>query len=171
MLSNNKAKGGNRTARKVPEGEQRARFEAKEQRLMMAVTPIINEFMASNDNTLDGVDGQSSDWIEIYHPGDSNLSLDGYYLTDDPLDLDEWRIPNVSINAGGYLVIVASQKDRFNPAQELHTNFMLDAANGYLALVGPDGTSILSEYTYPTQLTDVSYGQMVQQQITKLVNT
>ena len=138
---------------------------------MMAVTPIINEFMASNDNTLDDVDGHSSDWIELYNPGDTALNLDGYYLTNDPLDPDRWRLPAVSINAGGYLVIFASEKNRINPAQELHTDFLLGANDGYLALVGPDGTSILSEYTYPTQLTDVSYGQMVQSQITKLVNT
>jgi hypothetical protein len=142
-----------------------------EPRLMMAVTPIINEFMASNDNTLDDVDGNSSDWIELYNPGDTPLNLDGYYLTHDPQDLDRWRLPAVTINAGGYLVIFASEKNRINPVQELHTDFLLGANDGYLALVGPDGTSVLSEYTYPTQLTDVSYGQMVQSQITKLVNT
>ena len=61
----------------------RARVEMLEQRLMLAVTPVINEFMASNHNTIDDVDGDSSDWIEIYNPDVTNLNLDGYFLSDD----------------------------------------------------------------------------------------
>src|SRR3954465_4695094 len=44
----------------IPAGVLRASFEQLEQRLMMAVTPVINEFMASNHNTINDVDGDSS---------------------------------------------------------------------------------------------------------------
>lgn len=138
---------------------------------MMAVTPVINEFMASNDNTIDDVDGDSSDWIEIYNPSDQNLNLDGYFLTDDAAVLDLWRLPAVNVGPGGYLLVFASQKDRAIPGEELHTNFLLDANSGYLALVGPDHTTVLSDYTYPQQLTDVSYGLSLDTQVTHLVNT
>jgi hypothetical protein len=55
--------------------------------------------------------------------------------------------------------------------QELHTNFLLNASNGYLSLVAPDHTTVLSSYTYPQQLQDVSYGLSVDTQVTHLVNT
>ncbi len=62
------------------------------------------------------------------------------------------------ITAGGYLVVFASGEDLAVAGQELHTNFKIDADGGYLALVQPDGTTIASQYNYPTQITDVSYG-------------
>src|SRR5258706_6651644 len=149
----------------------RAKVESLESRLMMAVTPVINEFMASNHATLLDVDNDSSDWIEIYNPSDQNLSLDGYFLTDDSAVLDKWRIPNVTINAGGYLVIFASAKDRAVAGSELHTSFQLNSNGGYLGLVAPNHTSILSQYTYPQQVTDVSYGLDVTTAVTHLINT
>ena len=52
----------------------------------------------------------------------------------------------------------ASGKNR--TAGELHTNFQLAAAGGYLALVKSDGRTVADEYDpgYPEQLTDISYG-------------
>ena len=64
-----------------------------------------------------------SDWIEIHNPDGSEVDLDGYFLTDKASNLDKWRIPAVTIPAGGYLVIFASDKDRSNPEVELHTSF------------------------------------------------
>jgi hypothetical protein len=149
----------------------RARVEQLEQRLMMAITPVINEFMASNDNTIDDVDGDSSDWIEIYNPGDQNLNLDGYFLTDDAAILDKWRMPAVTVSPGGYLLVFASGKDRATVGQELHTNFQLNGDGGYLGLIAPDHTSVLSSYDYPQQATDVSYGLSLDTQTSHLVNT
>src|SRR5206468_1440588 len=40
----------------------------------------------------------------------------------------------------------------------LHTNFKLDSQGGYLALVRPDTTTIVSQFNYPQQHPDVSYG-------------
>ena len=55
----------------------------------------------------------------------------------------------------------------------LHTNFGLSTDGEYLALVAPDGTTVLSELGidgrgYPDQLQDVSYGYM---QTSPLLNT
>ncbi|HEX42796.1 MAG TPA: hypothetical protein ENN81_12170, partial [Phycisphaerales bacterium] len=50
----------------------------------------------------------------------------------------------------------ASGKDR--TTAELHTNFALSAAGGYVALVHVDGATVISQYEYPPQLTNVSYG-------------
>jgi hypothetical protein len=149
----------------------RALIEPLELRLMMAVTPVINEFMASNHATLLDGDGDSSDWIEIYNPSDQNLNLDGYFLTDDAAVLDKWRMPAVNVNPGGYLVVFASGKDRAVAGQELHTSFSLASDGGYVGLVAPNHTSVLSSFDYPQQVTDVSYGLDVTTATTHLIST
>ena len=54
---------------------------------------ILTEFMASNSTTLLDEDGASSDWIEIWNPNPFEIDLGGYYLTDDPSDLQAWLFP------------------------------------------------------------------------------
>src|SRR5688500_11812777 len=106
-----------------------AGVEALESRVLLAGTPIISEFMASNSLTRD-VDGDTSDWIEIHNPLASPLSLDGYYLSDDPGGVDRWRLPGQMIPAGGYLVVFASGKDRAVVGQQLHTDFRSEERRG-----------------------------------------
>ena len=48
---------------------------------------VISEFMASNGSSLVDEDGDNSDWLEIHNEGDSAVSLEGMYLTDDPENL------------------------------------------------------------------------------------
>lgn len=124
----------------------------------------INEFLANpNASSLTDEDGDTSDWIEIHNPAAGSIGLGGYYLTDDPLNLTKWSFPAVSISGNGYLLVFASSKDRRPTIGELHTNFSLSANGEYLALVSPDGTTILSEFgtpisDYPPQKGNISYG-------------
>ncbi|GBC59198.1 hypothetical protein DENIS_0134 [Desulfonema ishimotonii] len=119
---------------------------------------MISEFMASNTSTLSDKDGDYSDWIEIHNGSDSELNLEGWYLTDDVNTPDKWQFPAVSISPGAFLVVFASGKNVDDPA-ELHTGFKLSKGGEYLGLVLPDLT-VASEYApqYPEQETDVSYG-------------
>lgn len=124
-----------------------------------AASPIvISEFVASNHAGMTDEDGIRRDWIEIYNPNTST-DLEGWYLTDDPDDLTKWEFPSTPLAAGGYLIVFASDMNRATSGAPLHTNFELSANSAsYLALVQPDGTTISSAYTYPTQYSDVSYG-------------
>ncbi|MCP4846787.1 MAG: hypothetical protein GY899_02435 [Verrucomicrobiaceae bacterium] len=121
-------------------------------------TPLITEFMSANDSVIYDEDSESSDWIEIHNPESSAVDLNGYYLTDDPGEPDKWQFPEVTLPAGGYLIVFASNKDR--NVGELHTNFRLTTdAEGYLALTDPDGQTFVSGFTdYPEQFDDISYG-------------
>ncbi len=120
----------------------------------------INEFLAVNDSGLDDLDRQEEDWIEIYNAGTEIANLEGWYLTDKASNLTKWRFPSVILYPDTYLIVFASQKDRRVPGHELHTNFKLSRSGEYLALVRPDGQTVVSAFEpmYPIQVPDVSYG-------------
>src|SRR5881394_504814 len=132
---------------------------------------IISEFMAANNSGLRDVDGDFSDWIEIYNPERASASLAGWYLSDDAADLTKWRFPGVTIPGQGVVLVFASGKNRTNPQGELHTNFSLDRDGEYLALTRPDGTTRATEFAprFPRQLADVSYGVSMTAQTAQFV--
>ncbi|MFP6873110.1 MAG: CotH kinase family protein [Verrucomicrobiales bacterium] len=121
--------------------------------------PIITEFMASNNGTLDDGDGNSSDWIEIFNPNAFDISLAGYGLQD---SFDTWIFPDVQIGAGEYLIVFASGQevdDYVDGGGFLHTNFRLSAAGEVLRFLDTDGQTVLFEFAgSPAQQTDVSWG-------------
>lgn len=121
---------------------------------------VISEFMASNDVTLNDEDGDSEDWIELFNQSGASQNMSGWYLTDDATNLTKWAMPDVTMTTGQLMIVFASNKDRSNPASELHTNFKLSSGGEFLALVRPDGSTIEHSYgpAYPQQVTDVSYG-------------
>ena len=120
----------------------------------------ITEFVADNDGSYLDSDGEASDWIELSNSGASAVSTDGLYLTDNASDLTQWMLPDVTIPAGGYLVVFASGKDRKDPKGDLHTNFSLSARGEYLALIDTDGITPLSQFApeFPKQFFGVAYG-------------
>lgn len=139
------------------------RIEGLEQRALLAVSPIITEFVADNDDSLTDGKGASSDWIEIFNPGSESLNLSGWHLTDDPSNLQLWTFPSVDLAAGAYLVVFASGDDGVDSAGNLHTNFRINANGDFLGLVQPDGTTTVSQWPadgeeFPKQFEDLSYG-------------
>lgn len=127
----------------------------------LVAVPLITEFQANNSSTLSDEDSDQSDWIELFNPDAVSVDLGGYYLTDDAASLTKWAIPaGVSLAPSNFLVIFASDKDRAIAGSELHTNFKLSSAGEYLALVAPDGVTVVDEYapSFPVQFEDSSYG-------------
>ena len=149
---------------------KRRRFtlESLETRSLLTGVPIITEFVADNDNSLASSSGASDDWIEIFNSGDSSIDLEGWHLTDEPNRLDKWTFPSTVMNPGDYLVVFASGCDFpgiqcADPSVELHTNFRIDADGEYLALVQPDGETVVSQFgsaedDFAQQFEDVSFG-------------
>ncbi|MGI9429264.1 MAG: CotH kinase family protein, partial [Bythopirellula sp.] len=141
------------------------RLERLEPRLLLSTTPLITEFMASNDQTLLDGDGNSSDWIEIHNPTTSAFDLSGWHLTDDATDLNKWTFPDLpqsDLAPGEHLVVFASGQPTetyVDPGGFLHTDFKLSAGGEYLALTD-SSESIIQEFSpeFPSQETDVSYG-------------
>jgi hypothetical protein len=121
---------------------------------------IISEFLAINVNSLQDDDKEFSDWIEIQNTGETTVNLKGYFLTDNPQVLTKWKFPDVKLDAGKFLIVFASEKNRIDPAKKLHTNFKLSGSGEFLALVSTNGNTIISSFSpqYPTQEENISYG-------------
>ena len=119
-------------------------IEPLEPRLMLSTTPLISEFMASNDLTLADGDGNFSDWIEIYNPASLPIDLEGWHLTDDVGNLDKWTFPAVALDPGESMIIFASGQnveDYVDSAGYLHTDFKLSSEGEFLAYLAENGFS------------------------------
>ncbi|MBN2279608.1 MAG: CotH kinase family protein [Candidatus Marinimicrobia bacterium] len=131
---------------------------------MMLILPVwlwsqnlmINEVMSSNDTTIADEDGDASDYIELYNTGSTVFDLSGYYLTDDLSELKKWQFGSVTLEAGEYLLVFASDKDIYD--QYWHTNFKISASGEDVVLSNSSGT-IVDQISVPESETDVAYGR------------
>lgn len=98
--------------------------------LMDGTDPVrISEVLRRNKLSITDMDGDRPDWVEIHNASSADVSLKGYYLSDNPDNLFKWALPDQVIPAGGYAVIFLSGKDR--RGVELHASFSLgDDENG-----------------------------------------
>ena len=69
------------------------------------ITVSINEFMIGNTRTITDIDGNYSDFIELYNYGDKDVNLEGCYLTDDISKLTKYTFPSVIIKSKEYLIV------------------------------------------------------------------
>ncbi|TVQ92247.1 MAG: T9SS C-terminal target domain-containing protein [Bacteroidetes bacterium] len=119
---------------------------------------VINEFMASNTQTIADDDGDFEDWIEIYNPGASPVNLENFGLSDNVSNPFKWTFPQLVIGPGEYLIIWASGKDRNDPAKPLHTNFSISSDGEPLLLSAGDG-ALINLIPAVSLIPDVSYGR------------
>ena len=119
---------------------------------------VINELLAINETINMDEAGEYDDWIELWNYSDLQVDLSRHYLTDVNDDLEKWQFPDsgVMINPGEFLIIWC---DDDQEQGSLHTNFKLSSGGEYLAMVLPDGQTILDSITFPVQNQDVSYGR------------
>ena len=123
---------------------------------------FVNEFSAAGSNgiVILDEDEEMEDWIELFNPTDSAVSLDGWRLTDDTGSPDNWVFPDVSIPAHDYLIVFASGKDRRpTDGSPLHTGFGLSSEGEELMLIDNNGlVRTLLIPSYPQQRSGFSFG-------------
>ena len=76
---------------------------------------IINEVMPDNEILSLGHD---QDWVELYNQENREITLDGYFLTDDPEQPERIDLSGKTIPAGGFLVIVLDKSMPFRLSAE-----------------------------------------------------
>lgn len=121
---------------------------------------IVNEIMASNDQTISDTDGNEHDWIELFNPGSVAISLVGYWLSDDSEEPMKHQLTgpesDLTIAPGGYLLLWASGDPSAGPR---HLGFSLSADGEDVSIHTPDGSTQLDWAAFDEQTTDVSYGR------------
>ena len=117
----------------------------------------INEFMASNGETLEDQYGDFSDWIELYNTSDQDVNLKGLCLSDSKKNLEKFVFPEIIIPAHGYLVVFASGEEDLSE-DEIHMAFKLSADGEKVVL--SFGGEILDSVSFDAQEKDVSYARV-----------
>jgi len=119
---------------------------------------VINEVMASNTTTIQDRDGDYPDWLELYNPGDLEIDLTGYGLSDDPDDPFKWLFPSTILQPGEFKLIFTSDKNYTSESPYLHTNFKIKAGGETLLLSDTSGF-VLDQINTVEISSDLSWGR------------
>jgi hypothetical protein len=131
--------------------------------LIAPLPVLINEWMADNTGPggfIDSADSRFSDWLELYNPNPSAVSLSGYFLSDTVAQPRKWMIPtNTTVGANGFLLVWADGETNLNVsgAADLHSSFKLNKGGSTIALYTADGVA-QHVITFGAQEANVSQG-------------
>lgn len=127
--------------------------------LAVAQNIVINEVLSSNTTVNTDEDGSYHDWVEVYNYGTTAIDLTGFGLSDDGTLLYKWTFPAVTLNAGQYLIVWCSDKNRAIPGSELHTNFKISSGGESVYLTNNSGITV---DTFPATSiqSNVSFGRI-----------
>lgn len=118
---------------------------------------VINELMASNSSTAADGAGEFDDWIELYNNGISPTDISGYFLTDNPTNLNKWQFPAGTIlNPNSYLIIWA---DEDSAQGAYHCNFKLSATSEQLMLINAS-MELVDSVSWGQQVTDMGFARV-----------
>jgi len=94
-------------------------------------------------------DGDFSDWIEIYNPGNKPVSIGGWYLTNSEKDLTQWQFPTSSSAdrvPAGLCLREEPHGSRAGAAHELQAGSRWRVPGSRRARWNDDRHGVLSEY-------------------------
>ena len=120
---------------------------------------LLNEVMSDNDSAFADGEGDFWDWIELYNPNDEAVNLDRYALTDDEAVPGRWRFPAVVLQPHDLVLVYASNLNRTNPDQPLHTNFRLNSS-GEVLVLSDSALHPLDRFPVPALASNQSIGRM-----------
>jgi hypothetical protein len=123
----------------------------------------LNELQADNLTGPFDNFSQREPWVELYNAGTNVLNLGGYFLSDNYSNVARWSFPsNVTIPAGGFLVVWCDNQTNQGTALAPHTTFRLPSGSGRVALSRLTGPVLqLVDYlTYTNLPSNWSYGDL-----------
>ncbi len=109
---------------------------------------LISELLTENLSALPDEAGRFSDILELHNPTDSPVNLSGYCLSDSLSNRFRYRLPEVTLNPGSYLVVYCDGLNYVSEAGGIHANFALSYGES-LILTDPAGSYLTLEAGYP----------------------
>ncbi|OCL26671.1 hypothetical protein U472_11885 [Orenia metallireducens] len=122
---------------------------------------IINEFLASNGETILDESGESSDWIEIFNNSSSYVDLGGMYISDkldNPLkyQISHKNPDETTIPPKDFLLLWADSMPEKGP---LHLNFSLSKSGEAIIITENDKETMIDKIVFLEQRRDISFGR------------
>ena len=118
---------------------------------------VINEIMASNDQTQADEYGEFNDWIEIYNAGTSSINLGDYYLSDNINILDKYNFPSIALAPDEYFIVWADDDEE--DQGDNHATFKL-SASGEAVYLSDSNFNLVDGLTFGEQQTDMGYARV-----------
>lgn len=118
----------------------------------------INEFMASNQQTIYDSKGEYEDWIELFNAGPHPVWLGDKYLSDDLSQPVKWKLPDLTLFPGEFVLIFADDEPEQGP---LHASFRLSAEGESIGIFNNTNTgyTLVDYFHFGPQQTDISLGR------------
>ncbi len=116
----------------------------------------INEVLIANRIILPDEKGIFSDVIELYNHTTKPIRLSGWYLSDSTQERLRYRLPDVTIPNGSYLVIYCDGENYVTAEGKIHTNFALTAQEE-LCLTDPTGAYVTLKPQYFAENTSLAW--------------
>ena len=127
-----------------------------EENLPTAQSLVINEIMASNIDEFVSPAFQFDGWIELYNPSEKSVTLNGLWLSNDPLNTRMWRMTaaNGIIPTKGYKVVWIDS----NALCSSNADMKLDVDGGQIT-ISDDNGNVIASASYPAGLERISYAR------------
>ena len=111
-------------------------------------TLLISEVLSENASSLPDAYGQFRDAVELYNSGNEPVYLGEYFLSDSLEMRFRYRLPNIMVEAGEYVVIFCDGRNEVTQSGEIHANFGLSSRDK-LCLTGKDGSYTFLSIQFP----------------------
>ena len=118
----------------------------------------INELMADNEGSVSDPAGEYDDWLELYNTGQESIFLGDKYLTDDRQKPLQWKLPNIWLEPGHFLLVWADDQEEQG---DTHASFKLSKGGEFLGIYDKAGTEVvlLDGIDFENQEEDISFGR------------
>lgn len=119
----------------------------------------INEIMAKNSSFLSDSTGAFPDYVELKNTGDVPVRLSDWFISDEELDPAKYNLPDVTLEAGGYIAVFCDGENYFNAENnEIHASFSISSSGEEIFLLSKSGKR--SSVKVGESLANISYGRV-----------
>lgn len=115
----------------------------------------LNEIVAANNGLSKDEAGDADPWVELHNLGPGPVTLNNFYLTDDPANPTKWQLPSRTLADGEFLILWL---DGETGEGDTHASFRAQAAGGKLYLYA--GQTQLDTVTYPALTSGQAYARL-----------
>jgi hypothetical protein len=144
----------------TPGGENSARTMVEPNRPLEDGTGdiTISEVQPNNRYTLTDQDGARGEWVELYNRSSQNVSLEGYFLSDEAAAPFLYALSDQMLAPGDYVVVFLSGKNKVQDG-EIHASFGLSTDETALYLSN-ETTFVRETFDFPANAPeDISIGR------------